>query len=224
MTEIMTAKQFREQGGGARRKSTRAVLAGGKAQSHGKLFERLLEQTHAHYAATGILNMTKLPVETSPLPPGFLKDPSRHAGRARQLSGQAPFDYFGSFGEIPDGQGPWWLRGRLVVLEAKSTSTVKTSLPIAEKAGLREHQLEACNTVGGQFYAVPIVVWLNGDKRGVLLPDAVKMAWRRYLKRERVSVPWSAFTPYERSISPRGPIENWLPAVLEYFRTQETKS
>jgi penicillin-binding protein-related factor A (putative recombinase) len=216
----MTAAEWRRQQGVGRVKSAKGVMAGSRAQQSGLTFETCLNQAHEYYEGRGVLAMEQLPVPTRPLPANQLREGSTFRGTARILSSPASCDYFGAFGKIPPDLGPWFLRGKLVMMEAKfSASATKKSLEIHKDHGLRPHQLQRLSNLAQGFGVVSVIVANIGGTRGVLLPDAIIDANMAYLTAKRKSIPLSAFTPYERANGGHiGIIEDWLTPVLAWCK------
>lgn len=226
MTQVITADEWNRRGGSSQTKAMKRVVAGSKAQKSGAAFEDCLSQANRYYESRGVLAMEQLPVPTRALPPGELREGSKFSGMARMLSAPASCDYFGAFGKIPDDLGPWWLRGRLVMMEAKfSGSTTKRSLDIHESHGLRPHQLQRLHTYAEYFGAISVIVACVNGQRGVLTPDGIARAHVAYITGKARSIPLSDFTPYEKANGGEcGLIEDWLRPVLSWCKATMGKS
>jgi len=227
MTESMTSEEFLAQQGQPREKNPNQVLRGKRVQRDGKNFEAFIDQANAHYELCGLAKVEKLPVATQPMPKKWLhRDHWMKSGIARILSERAPFDYYGTLGMCgPAGDESRWY-GRAVAMECKSTQA-NTRLAVGPKATLKEHQLAACATSWSRFGTVAVIVWNNGEERGVLLPNQIVHAWQQYRLGSRGSkgIPWSKFTPYPLRRIDEGPtIEDWLTPVLSFMKLHMEKA
>lgn len=222
MTESMTSAEFLEQQGMSKPKNAERVLQGKRVQRDGKNFEAFIDQANETYEMFGIARIEKLPVATQPMPKTWLsRDHRVKSGISRILSERAPFDYYGTLGRCgPVGDELKW-RGRAVAMECKSTKEAKR-IAVGPKATLKEHQLAACATAWEKFGTVAVIVWNNGDHRGVLLPDKILDRYRKYRIGTKGSkgIPWDLFTPYPvRQINGEGPaIEDWMTPVLSFMK------
>ncbi len=228
MTESMTSAEFLAQQGQERQKNPDRVLRGKRTQRDGKNFEAFIDQANDQYMIGGLANIVKLPVGTQPMPKTWLKrDHAKMSGIARILSERAPFDYYGTLGMCgPAGDESRWF-GRAVGMECKSTIESKR-IAVGPKSTIKEHQLKACAEAWSKFGTIAVIVWNNGDDRGVLLPDKIVRAWQRYRLGARGSkgIPWEEFTPYTiRRIDGDGPnIEDWLKPVLSFMKLHLEKA
>lgn len=199
-------------------------------------FEQRLCLAHEVYERCRIASIQQVPVETGAMPRSWLArtgslTPIR-ARIARVFKRKAPYDFRGTLGP---GAGPPDDPGRFtrisVVMEAKSNEKPKTSLAIVRDgltgtgkkrtgSGLQEHQLKACAHESRHFGAIAAIVWLNGEQRGVLPPERVQAAWRRFWTRERLSIPWSQFIEYEVPTDGHtAGHEDWLWPLLEHLNS-----
>lgn len=223
MSESMTSQEYLDHMNGGRQKDPKQVLKGKRAQSQGKHFEHDINLANGEYQRLGMARIEQLPVETQPMPTKWLtREHQPKSGICRILAQRAPFDYYGTLGLV--GARPPENRGRAIAMECKS-SGVKTSMPIGEKSGLlKPHQLHACAESFRLFGTITVIVWLNGDQRGVLTPDRIVNADQRYRIQgaRSKSIPWSQFMPYKRErIQEHGPIiDNWIVPVLSFINFQ----
>ncbi len=223
MTEQMTSAEYLDHMNQPAHKDPEKVLVGKRVQNAGKVFEKHIEQANARYRELGIASIEKLPVATQPMPRNWIaKAHQQKSGICRILSERAPFDFYGTLG--PCGARPLDNRGRAIAMECKGTQA-KTRLPVGPKMTLKAHQLLACADSWEKFGTVAVIVWKNGEERGVLLPDAVLDCARKYRIGTVKSIKWDLFTPYSvRSIGGSEfegeMIEDWMAPVLSFINEQ----
>jgi len=218
---------------------------GASAAKTGAKYERALAEAHEVYAALGLAHLEQRPVDTSPMPKGWLNHTGQQkaGGAARILAKRAGYDFYGVLGPHA---GPAGDRSRFfglaLAMEAKSTSSRKSRLPIAgdhlkkRGGGLQQHQLEALLAHTRDFGGVSAVVWNNGGRRLVLLPDRIEMAWHDFREAGKRSIPESYFEEYpvktDVRVRARGAtlarrylhVEDWLEPILEYLEKQGAPS
>lgn len=154
--------------------------------NRGLPFERRIQAEFSVWEAAGIAHLARMPVPTAPAPrPG---DPMR-----RVATGTAPFDLYG-----------WTMvhwhpniraAGMCIGAELKTTYKKRPSLAIAEKSGLRLHQLDALAALA-HAGGVARLVWENGNEVGVLYNAAILEAHERFYEggRGTRSIPWRLFS------------------------------
>lgn len=220
MSESMSAQEFLQyQAGGGRTtpKNPDRQLRGKATQGRGKSFEAEINAANAAYERLGMARIEQLPVATQPMPKTWLaREHQPKSGIARILAERAPFDYYGTLGEI--GARPLANRGRAIAMECKATEKHATRLAIGKNATLKEHQLRACAESWQRFGTVTCIVWRNGDQRGVLTPDRIVDAWQKYRIGSRKSIPWDRFLPYPiKRLEDAAPHEHWLEPVIAFI-------
>lgn len=198
--DVMTSEQFLDfvATGQKAQAAVNRVIGGKRAQGGGKDFEKALDYTHARYAAEDRAIVYRLPVNTAPMPPVWLKDPKR-SGICRILAERQRADYAGF---LPTG--------RAIVMEAKATTERARSLAISPKAGLKPHQLRAL-AEAHVWGALAVLVWRNGEDRLVLTGDALVTADRAHRTGSLTRLDRSLFRPYSHDLRTG---EDWLSAVL----------
>ena len=220
MTETMTSAEYLDRMQSGPSKDPKWVLRGKRVQNAGKVFEKCIDAANARYRELGMAAIEKLPVATQPMPRAWISgEHQKKSGICRILSERAPFDYYGTMGFVD--ASPFDVRGRAVAMECKATKTL-TRLPVGKKTTLKEHQLLACADSWEKFGTISVIVWKNGDERGVLLPDRILEASRKYRIGSLKSLPWDWFTPYPvRSIGggeyEGAMIEDWLAPVISFI-------
>lgn len=201
-----------------RAKQPHRQLAGKMAQSRGKSFEAEINMANAEYARLGMARIEQLPVATQPMPRTWIdREHQKKSGICRILAERAPFDYYGTIGEI--GARPTLNRGRAIAMECKHTAEHKTRLPVGDKRTLKAHQLHACADAWHRFGTIVAIVWRNGEQRGVLGPNKILDYSQRLRLGEIKSIPWSDFIPYPiKRIEKHGiTIEHWMSPIIAWI-------
>jgi len=159
--------------------------------NRGLPFERRIKADFLVLELAGIARLRMLPVPTAPT-----------GGMNRVLCGTADFDAFGWMMGPMDG-------GVFVGVELKSTNKKKRSLPIAEKSGLRIHQLDALAFLA-KAGGIARLVWANGQEVGVLRNRGILAAHTVYHTGKRKSIPWSCFEAVQDVVIEGAAVLGWL--------------
>lgn len=217
MTETMTSAELLDHiGGSGKPKDPKRVITGTRTQNAGKVFEQDMERANAVYNDLGVARIEKLPVATAPMPRSWMAGAhQKKSGIARILSERAPFDYYGTLG------GEHW--GRAIAMECKATKE-QNRLPLGEKKTIKSHQITACADSYNRFGTISVLVWKNGEKRGVLLPPQIVEVEREMRIGTMKSIPWSMFVEYPVQVIDEiggGDIEHWLGPVFDWIEANE---
>ena len=210
--------------------------AGADAQKSGAQFEKALADAHELYKSMGYASIEQRPVDTSQMPQSYLSrlGAVKTKGRARQLSKRAGYDYYGVLGPWagPDEDLSRFF-GRSIAMEAKSTKTEKTRLPISSSGGVQEHQLRSLVSHARDFGGVSVVVWNNGGDRLVATSDILIRTLDDYDKKGLRSIPESWFAPYKvhkevkvklaGAVITHREVEDWLQPVFEWLEKHNQK-
>lgn len=180
--------------------SPTAAETGREAQKLGRLFEAALQTTHEAWKIQGRAEIDRMPVDHGPAPK-TVKDVSGRLpqGILRVLRERQGFDYQG----VVAG-------GRSIAIEAKASSKGKPSLEIGNR-GIKPHQLERLAVGWARFGRIPAIVWLNGDQRLILMPEAIVEAFELYRSNTRKSVPIRVWDGYEVTNG----LEDYLTPLME---------
>lgn len=214
MTEIWSTEEFLSRHARPEAPS-RNVLGGARAQASGKGFEAALEYTHAAYRAAGLADIWRLPVDTAPMPPGWMRNPAQ-AGIGRILRSRQKGDYAG-----------WLPGGRAILMEAKATSTRARSMNVIPKggegSGLRAHQLEALADAAA-WGVISALVWKNGEDR-IVVPGPVLIDLCRDVKMGKIRrIDRSFGTAFPLSVvAGVGGCEDWLSVLLSSDSAQKVR-
>lgn len=192
----------------------RRRFTGAAAQSRGAAFEDELERTHRVLKDHRLASIQQLPVPTRPAPKRMKT--GEGGPPLRVLSARQGYDYTGSLGPTAGPVGALdKYAGLSIAMEAKSTATETTSLPIKQEgkdgAGIQSHQLRALVYETLDFGAFSALVWKNGDTRLVLMPGELVKAWMAFRTGRRSSIPVAMFRRYDLALYPGcGVVEDWL--------------
>lgn len=186
--------------------SVNRKIGGARAAASGKDFEQALEITHDWYRLKLIADVYRLPVNTAPMPPGWMRDPKR-SGIARILCERQRADYGGFLHKS----------GRAVVMEAKALTTRARSLPIIPEkgkgSGLKMHQLRAL-VEAHRWGAFAALVWRNGEER-LVVPGKVLEQLLHEARLGLTRMDRSYGTPFHVKQEPEcGGLEDWLSAAF----------
>lgn len=192
------------------------VQGGRDAQSGGKAFEAILEQTHAWYRQNKIADIDKLPVATAPMPRAWIaREHQAKGGMARILSERQRADYFGVMGgdiKLPPNPRNHGM-GCCIQMEAKSQIEAAKSLPITRPDqkgyGLKAHQLEGL-VRAADFGALVAVVWRNGPNGLVFGEPVLRDAWNKFRLGQIKRLEASDATPYPVKTFRGFQVHDWL--------------
>lgn len=161
-------------------------LAGHRAQARGRAFENALDRMHVWYARTGRAIIEQANVPTVPV-----------GGKGlRKIRGKAPIDFAGHI------RG-----GRAIYIEAKATAEAAPSLGFGRAdAGVDAEQVARLQ-LRLETGALCVVLWLNGDRVGVLGPHALNNAVMVFQHGGRKSVTRDEFVWTEDGSF------DWLPII-----------
>jgi len=195
---------------------------GRRATSAGKAFEQRLTWAHQCYAENGIAQIYKAEVPTQPAPRHLLARQAAY-GMVRIFSARAKPDYYGA--------APVTIDGRRVSIpiqmEAKSNGEVMKSIRIRAKGqkehGVKEAQLETLVTDWRRFGILGVLVWLNGDKRLIFMPDDLGSALDEFRAGTLDRLYSEHATVFPRVQAPQyGYVEHWLGVALAWWDKQQS--
>lgn len=190
---------------------------GRHATSAGKIFEQHLSFAHQSYSEQRIAQIYKAEVPTQPAPRHLLAKQESY-GMVRIFSARAKPDYYGAAPVTIDGK-------RLAIavqMEAKSNGEYQKSLRIRAKGqkehGVKEAQLETLVADFRRFGTLGVLVWLNGEKRLIFMPDVLAAAMEGFKNGTCDRLSAEDATIYPRVQVPRfGYIEHWIGPALTWW-------
>lgn len=195
---------------------------GRRATSAGKLFEKQLAWAHQCYSEQRIAQIYKAEVPTQPAPRHLLARQDSF-GMVRIFSSRAKPDYYGAAPVTIDDK-------RFAVpiqMEAKSNGEFQKSLRIRAKGqkehGVKEAQLETLVADWRRFGTLGVLVWLNGEKRLIFMPDVLAAAMEGFKNGtcDRLSAEDATIYP-RKQFAAYGYIEHWIGPALAWWETYQS--